>query len=206
MTDRRRLSTRHKLHCRPSCLSCDCFRDNFLNIRSGSVHRTDEPTKASSLLYESLSDPATASSEDPEHTAFTRAFESSSTIWSYLAEPKNIARLKRFNIAMNVSANMNPTGLALKGTCLNYSPAWVIIVSVGFEWGSLQCGSVVVDVGGGFGEVATAISKTYPHLKLVVQDRPNVVDEARTVRLLFPIQLIDNLVSAMGEISQRKRR
>lgn len=46
---------------------------------------------------------------------------------------------------------------------------------VGFDWGALKKGEIVVDVGGGIGSVTLMLAKAFPHLQFVVQDRPKVI-------------------------------
>ena len=45
----------------------------------------------------------------------------------------------------------------------------------GFDWAGLGEGAVVVDVGGGIGSASRALAKAFPRLRLVVQDREEVV-------------------------------
>lgn len=51
----------------------------------------------------------------------------------------------------------------------------------GFPWHELSEGSVVVDVGGGIGSTAMLLAHTFPHLKFIVQDRPQVVEHGIAV-------------------------
>ncbi|KAF8577507.1 S-adenosyl-L-methionine-dependent methyltransferase, partial [Ramaria rubella] len=46
-----------------------------------------------------------------------------------------------------------------------------------FEWDSLPYGSVIIDVGGG--TASLPIARDYPDLKLVIQDLPEVIDDAK---------------------------
>lgn len=41
--------------------------------------------------------------------------------------------------------------------------------------------SIVVDVGGGVGTSSLVLAETFPELKIVVQDRPSVVEEGTKV-------------------------
>jgi tRNA G46 methylase TrmB len=50
--------------------------------------------------------------------------------------------------------------------------------SAGYAWGQLPEGSLIVDVGGGIGSHSLALAKNHPHLRFVVQDREQVVQEA----------------------------
>ena len=75
--------------------------------------------------------------------------------------PGNEDQLKRFGNAMRVSSN-SPEDL---------------IVTRGFEWASLPAGSLVVDVGGGVGNLTMALAKVHEHLRYVIQDRAAVAKE-----------------------------
>ncbi|KAL9620385.1 MAG: hypothetical protein Q9160_005085 [Pyrenula sp. 1 TL-2023] len=48
----------------------------------------------------------------------------------------------------------------------------------GYPWSSLPEGSIVVDVGGSEGHASLAIAEVNPHLRLIVQDLPQVVKGA----------------------------
>ena len=52
---------------------------------------------------------------------------------------------------------------------------------VAFNWASLPSKAVVVDVGGGIGNSALAISKSHPELRVVIQDTQLVIEEAMKV-------------------------
>lgn len=39
----------------------------------------------------------------------------------------------------------------------------------------------VVDVGGGLGSTSTVLTKAYPNLKIILQDRPTIIDDAKKV-------------------------
>ena len=48
----------------------------------------------------------------------------------------------------------------------------------GFDWKSLPKNGIVVDVGGGVGSSSLVIARANPDLKVVVQDRSTVLDDA----------------------------
>jgi O-methyltransferase domain len=68
---------------------------------------------------------------------------------------------------------------------LNVSSGWYS----GFPWESLDAGSIIVDVGGGVGMVSVEIAKKFPDLKFIVQDLPDVTNQAREVRRWFDLSL-----------------
>ncbi|KAK7021282.1 hypothetical protein VNI00_017457 [Paramarasmius palmivorus] len=62
--------------------------------------------------------------------------------------------------------------------------AWDEIYGIGYlgkvyPWAAQPTGTTLCDVGGGNGHVTMGIIKSHPHLKLVIQDRPAVVQIAR---------------------------
>jgi hypothetical protein len=51
-------------------------------------------------------------------------------------------------------------------------------VATSYPWSSLNPGSTVVDVGGSVGHVSIAIAEAHPDLNFIVQDRPQVAENA----------------------------
>ena len=49
---------------------------------------------------------------------------------------------------------------------------------IGYPWGHLPQGSLVVDVGGGVGSQSFTLAKHHPQLRFVVQDRESVLGDA----------------------------
>src|ERR1700760_1207382 len=49
---------------------------------------------------------------------------------------------------------------------------WIAV----FDWKSLPANALVVDVGGGVGSVSMILARQCPDLRIVVQDRPGVVE------------------------------
>ena len=82
-------------------------------------------------------------------------------MFEWMDLPENAHELRKFGNAMRASTNF----------------AEDIIATRGFEWASLPAGSLVVDVGGGVGNLTMALAKAHKHLRYVVQDRPPVVKE-----------------------------
>lgn len=56
-------------------------------------------------------------------------------------------------------------------------------ILAGFEWGSLNPKALVVDVGGGTGHISMKIAQKHKDPRFVVQDRPHVIKEAKSVRI-----------------------
>jgi O-methyltransferase domain len=63
----------------------------------------------------------------------------------------------------------------------------------------------VVDVGGGVGSTTLQLMKAYPHLRYLVQDRPNVIADGIKVRLsrqrgqVYEHKLIRLTAQVLGE-------
>ncbi|KAL4935901.1 hypothetical protein BDV06DRAFT_228393 [Aspergillus oleicola] len=100
---------------------------------------------------------------EPNETGFSLSHDTSSNLFSYLyVHPE---RAKQFSEAMKFYTGPIPA----------YSPDFLIN---GYPWEDLPQGCVIVDVGGSDGHIGRLIAKKNPGLKVVVQDLPNVVEEA----------------------------
>ncbi|KAJ6576452.1 O-methyltransferase-domain-containing protein [Mycena vulgaris] len=122
----------------------------------------DEVAKASTMLLENMTDPKTAFSDDPTHSPSQRVFKHDLPLYDWYELPENTYRRRRFGIGM--------IGLAaLRGESILEE----------FDWSTVPEGSVVVDVGGGFGASAKFIISHAPQVRVVVQDKPEVVTAGR---------------------------
>lgn len=65
---------------------------------------------------------------------------------------------------------------------MHYPPA--------FPWASLPKGAVVVDIGGGIGSAALLLAQKHPHLRIIVQDLPEVAANARKVSIEYQMKHI----------------
>ncbi|OCH85246.1 hypothetical protein OBBRIDRAFT_325702 [Obba rivulosa] len=92
----------------------------------------------------------------PMHAPFNLAFRTGTPYFEWLEHSQNAARLRRF-------------GRAMTGT-----GAWEVPGAVigGFPWHTLPAGALVVDVGGGIGSTSMLLGHAFPHLRFLVQDRP----------------------------------
>lgn len=77
----------------------------MLKVGNFSGHET---FRASSYLYESLSDPGTGSSGDPSKSPFNRAFNTEATMWEMFEQPGHERELKRFGLAMTIVKEVDP--------------------------------------------------------------------------------------------------
>ncbi|KZT06629.1 uncharacterized protein LAESUDRAFT_725719 [Laetiporus sulphureus 93-53] len=98
-------------------------------------------------------------SGNPMHAPFNLAFRTSAPYFEWLETKENAARLKRFGRAMTGTGSWEVPG-AIVGA---------------FPWHQLPAQSVVVDVGGGIGSTSLLLAHAFPHLRFLVQDRPQVV-------------------------------
>lgn len=56
------------------------------------------------------------------------------------------------------------------------------------DWAALKADSIVVDIGGGAGNVTLFLAKAFPHLKYVVQDlKPVITDAAEKVSPVYAL-------------------
>ncbi|KAI0761042.1 S-adenosyl-L-methionine-dependent methyltransferase [Trametes elegans] len=126
----------------------------------GPVHpaRTEDEGAAAQGLLSNI-----APSADEMHQApFNLAFGTNQHLFEWLELPENSARLARFGHAMLSTREMETTDEILRG----------------YSWADLPPGSVLVDVGGGIGSSSMDVVQAYPHISVVVEDRPQVVETA----------------------------
>ncbi|KAJ6505928.1 S-adenosyl-L-methionine-dependent methyltransferase [Mycena vulgaris] len=147
----------------------DVFANNRLSMKlistdpvSGVVgHMTDETGLACASLNENLKDKETTSSVSPQGSAFKRAH--GCTIFEFYARPEQKKRSDRFAQAMVGWGETTGKGMLPKV----------------YPWASLPQDTVVCDVGGSNGHVSINLLKAFPHLKMVVQDLPEVVEQGQ---------------------------
>ena len=100
-------------------------------------------------------------SQEPNQAGFQLANGTSESLFACLAQ--NQARAARFSNAM---ANLaQDPGFSPEHICQNY------------PWAKLET-ATVVDVGGSSGTFGIALAEHFPKLKIIVQDRPDVVQVA----------------------------
>ncbi|KAL0952701.1 hypothetical protein HGRIS_006937 [Hohenbuehelia grisea] len=126
-------------------------------------HHLDEVFKAAAYSWEAASTASKDDFENPAKTPFNKAFNTDDTFFQYFQRPDQAERQRRF-------------GLGMKGVQALQHPD---VVLSAFDWQSLPTDSVVVDIGGGIGHAMLPLVKRYPQLKIVVQDLPSVVEDAK---------------------------
>ncbi|KAK0199957.1 S-adenosyl-L-methionine-dependent methyltransferase [Desarmillaria ectypa] len=125
----------------------------FISITGGNT------LKFTSYLAETMQDPSFAHSEDHIKAPFNYALKTDLSFWQWLDIPENEDERRKFGLAM---------------TC---APMHSMLD--GFEWSLLPKNSLVVDVGGGVGMATLPVAKAFPDLRIIIQDRPKFVEDAR---------------------------
>ncbi|KAJ7720965.1 S-adenosyl-L-methionine-dependent methyltransferase [Mycena maculata] len=137
--------------------------EKTLGVAALAAHHLDEAFKASAYAWETLADPATVRSGDPEASPFARAMGRPETLWKYYERPEGGLKHRRFNIGMQGIEALQPPDAILQV----------------YQWNSLAPNSIIVDVGGGVGTSCLTLAAKYPMLKFVVQDRDQVIVKAK---------------------------
>lgn len=149
-------------------------------------------TRTAGYLAENLLDPATAFSQEPNEAAFQRAHRTTLTSFEFMDLPENADLLKKFGIAMRATTSFSDHAVVSNGESIRAGSERITTGSfaIGFDWRSLPQGSLVVDVGGGVGNLTMSLAKVYKHLRYVVQDRPGTAKEGEAVGTSFISMLL----------------
>ena len=59
-----------------------------------------------------------------------------------------------------------------------------------YPWASQPANTTICDIAGGNGHVTMGLLKAHPHLKLVLQDQPQVIDMAKKVPVVFLLDVV----------------
>jgi len=118
-------------------------------------HCIEMHMKSAAYLSESLQDPATGKSYSGKETALQKALNVNVGIFDVLEMPGGEHRRARFHAGMIGST-------AFHGG------------AEGIDWVGLPAGSVCVDVGGGIGYRMLPVTKSAPHLKVIIQDQASM--------------------------------
>ena len=161
--------------------------------------------KGAAYLPATLLDPKTTHSEELSDAAYARGLSLApgTTVWDHYDSPTGsigARRKERFASAMGGLNAVQPPESILSSKFAHLSDTFPLfypfafafscclslISSIsGFGWSALPLGSLVVDVGGGYGHVSLQIAKQHAErLRYVVEDRPTVIDQARVVSAL----------------------
>jgi hypothetical protein len=149
-------------------------------------NRSDEMFKFGAYLRETLQSPETAFTYEPNAAALSVGFNEKKDLFQWLETPGREYSLYRFGMAMLGMSKGSPDAI-LRGQCTlgRCFGSELIAPYLGYEWEELPKGSLVVDVGGGLGDVTKVIAKARPDLKYIVQDRAATIEKAVKVSRLF---------------------
>ncbi|KAL7277459.1 hypothetical protein ACG7TL_008380 [Trametes sanguinea] len=123
---------------------------------------TAEVLRAASYLREWL----LPSAERPKKpaTTFNLALNTDENFYAWIERPENSPRLAQVSRSMSAAK-------AIQG-------GRNITDKTAFPWDTLPQNAVIVDVGGGIGGVSVELAAAYPHIRCIVQDRPQTVSIA----------------------------
>ncbi|KAA1478055.1 S-adenosyl-L-methionine-dependent methyltransferase [Dentipellis sp. KUC8613] len=155
--------------------------DGTIGLAALAGHHLDETFKASAIAWETLSDPKTSHSGDPTASPFSRAVGKQETLWQFYARPEEKYRQRRFDAGMQGIQALQPADAILAA----------------FDWKDLPPNSVIVDVGGGLGTSAFPLAREFPRLKVVIQDLPNVIADAK---MLWAMKMPEAIKSGQVEL------
>ncbi|KAH9465583.1 hypothetical protein Pst134EA_013465 [Puccinia striiformis f. sp. tritici] len=126
------------------------------------THSTDEMFKSSSHLTECILEPSSSRSFFGDQSPFSHAFETGMDFRTFLQlSYDQEVRLRRFITATECLSHIGASDQGLSG----------------YNWGTIGNG-LLVDIGGGVGHVALNLARAYPRLRIVVQDRAEVIVHA----------------------------
>ncbi|KAG7087939.1 hypothetical protein E1B28_011984 [Marasmius oreades] len=146
--------------------------DNTNGFPAFLSHQMDEISKAAAYSWEAITDP-----RYPSITPLEKALLSerdgevgvkpadSSSFFDFLQRPEQAHRHRRFAIAMEGMAAIQPLD------CLSRA----------YNWDSLPENALVVDVGGGVGTISLELAKQFPKLKFIVQDLPSFIEKGKAL-------------------------
>ncbi|KAL0952703.1 hypothetical protein HGRIS_006939 [Hohenbuehelia grisea] len=128
-------------------------------------HHLDEVFKAAAYSWEAATSASETDFEDPTKTPFNKAYNTNDKFFSFVHRPEEAARRHRLGLAMKGGQTMQHPDAVLS----NHASIRLVESSYG----------CIVDVGGGIGTSALKIASHFPNLKLVVQDLPEVLEDAK---------------------------
>ncbi len=70
--------------------------------------RADDCMKSAAYLSDTMTDPKTAHSQDPNETSIQKAFRFEGTRWEFLERPENLFMFRRYGAAMSGAAKLQP--------------------------------------------------------------------------------------------------
>ncbi|KAK0441263.1 O-methyltransferase-domain-containing protein [Desarmillaria tabescens] len=152
----------------------DVFANNRLSMALVSVGGiaayaniiTDEVNKSASMLTENLRDPDWGHSYSPAHAPFNSWSKYSGSIYSWyegIGTDDGVVRGMRFGQGMKEWNATTETSAIINE----------------YPWVTLRDGATMCDVGGGIGSISMQLAEAYPHLRIVLQDLPAPIQNAK---------------------------
>ncbi|KAF9052593.1 S-adenosyl-L-methionine-dependent methyltransferase [Rhodocollybia butyracea] len=153
------------------------FANNRISLKLQSSDATsayvsllsDEGLVASSHLKDTLTKP----SEQDKGIPFQRA--TGYRVYEYYNQPEGKRQGERFNMSMVGGGELFGQGLAIQV----------------YPWASVPENSIICDVGGGNGHATMRLMKLLPHLRVTLQDQPEVISEAKKFWKKYHPEAID---------------
>ena len=101
----------------------------------------------------------------------------------------SMCHCQRFDTAMIAWSELTGVKSVVnsKPVCIKIHPGQPTESIPDFRWEDMPQGATLCDVGSGVGFVPLAIAKAHPHLSITLQDLPEPLEQAKTVRLNYPI-------------------
>lgn len=115
--------------------------------------------RSAAYLVDNLRDPHTSASMEPQHAALQRAYKLDVRFSEWMQQPDQEYRRRRLTSALDGVASVESKDYILKA----------------YNWSSVPHGGKVVDVGGGIGAIALSLNRAHPELKLIIEDRAEVI-------------------------------
>ncbi|KAK7055488.1 S-adenosyl-L-methionine-dependent methyltransferase [Favolaschia claudopus] len=127
---------------------------------------TDETFKAGAYIRDVVFSSRRNNTEeqhDELDTPLNRAFSTHTNLFSWYEQPENRVRFRRFGMAMDAARRVNPPDTR----------------SQRYPWATLPEGTIVADIGAGIGSVSMVVAKANPKVKILIQDKAAVIEEAK---------------------------
>ncbi|MBW0462092.1 hypothetical protein O181_001807 [Austropuccinia psidii MF-1] len=127
------------------------------------AHSTDEMFKSSSYLTECILEPSNSRLFFGDQSPFSHAFETGMDFQTFLQLSfDQEVRLRRFIAATECLSRIGASDQGLSG----------------YNWSTMGNG-LLVDIAGGVGHVALSLAQSFPNLRIVLQDRSEVITLAQ---------------------------
>lgn len=122
---------------------------------------------------------------EPQHAALQRAYKLDVRFSEWMQQPDQEYRRRRLTSALDGVASVESKDYILKGALRGrlHASLELIMLMLAYNWSSVPHGGKVVDVGGGIGAIALSLNRAHPELKLIIEDRAEVIADGIKARL-----------------------